>query len=58
MLTGFSVVFKGFLRRTLAGAEVVPRDECNDYHGVTVERAQYILQTMGVEFRLEVEAAL
>ena len=25
----------------------VSRDERNDYHGVTVERAQYILQTMG-----------
>ncbi len=36
----------------------VSRDERNDYHGVTVERAQYILQTMGVMFRLEVEVAL
>jgi DNA-binding XRE family transcriptional regulator len=36
----------------------VSRDERNEYHGVTVERAQYILQTMGVAFRLEVEAVL
>jgi transcriptional regulator with XRE-family HTH domain len=31
----------------------VSRDERNEYHGITVERAQHILQTMGVQFRIE-----
>jgi transcriptional regulator with XRE-family HTH domain len=33
----------------------VSRDERNEYHGVTVERAQYILQKMGVRLNLEGE---
>ncbi|WP_084542376.1 helix-turn-helix domain-containing protein [Calidithermus chliarophilus] len=31
----------------------VSRDERNEYHGITVERAQYILEKMGVRFRME-----
>jgi transcriptional regulator with XRE-family HTH domain len=33
----------------------VSRDERNEYHGITVERAQYILQKMGVQINLEGE---
>jgi transcriptional regulator with XRE-family HTH domain len=31
----------------------VSRDERNEYHGVTVERAQRILEVMGVSFQME-----
>lgn len=33
----------------------VSRDETNDYHNVTVERAQRILEAMDLRFRMEVE---
>lgn len=33
----------------------VSRDENNEYHGITVERAQRILEALGVRFRMEVE---
>lgn len=33
----------------------VSRDENNEYHNVTVERAQRILEVMGLSFRMEVE---
>ncbi len=33
----------------------VSRDENNDYHGVSAERAQRILEVLGVRFRAEVE---
>lgn len=33
----------------------VSRDETNDYHGVSAERAQRILEVLGVRFRAEVE---
>ena len=33
----------------------VSRDERNEYHGVTVERAQRILEALGVEVRTTVE---
>lgn len=33
----------------------VSRDEKNEYHGITARRAQRILDTLGVQFRLEVE---
>ena len=33
----------------------VSRDEKNEYHNVTVERAQRILEVMGLSFRMEVE---
>jgi len=33
----------------------VSRDEQNEYHGITTKRAQRILETLGVRFRLEVE---
>lgn len=35
----------------------VSRDERNEYHGVTVERANRILEALGVEIRSVVEAA-
>ena len=31
----------------------ISRDERNEYHGITVERAQTILQKMGVQYRIE-----
>ena len=34
----------------------VSRDERNEYHGITVDRAQRILDTMGETLRFEVEA--
>lgn len=34
---------------------VVCRDERNEYHGVTLERAARILNAMGVELRTSVE---
>lgn len=34
-------------------AAQVSRDERNDYHGITVERAQRILEALGVRFRAE-----
>jgi ribosome-binding protein aMBF1 (putative translation factor) len=36
----------------------VSRDESNEYHNVTVERAQRILEVMGVRFRMEVEGSV
>jgi hypothetical protein len=33
----------------------VSRDERNEYHGVTVERASRILDALGVRFRSEIE---
>ena len=31
----------------------ISRDERNEYHGITLERAQTILQKMGVQYRIE-----
>jgi hypothetical protein len=36
----------------------VSRDENNEYRGVTAERAQRILEALGVRFRAEVEEPL
>jgi len=36
-------------------AAQVSRDERNDYHGITVERAQRILEALGVRFRAEAD---
>jgi len=36
---------------------VVRRDERNEYHGVTLERAAKILNVMGVELRTSVEVS-
>ena len=33
----------------------VSRDERNEYHGITVERAQRVLEALGVEVRVSVE---
>ncbi|MFA5668676.1 MAG: helix-turn-helix transcriptional regulator [Balneolaceae bacterium] len=33
----------------------VSRDETNDYHGITIERVQYILEKFGVKFTAEIE---
>lgn len=53
-------IAKGLTQRELAerlgvSEAQVSRDERNEYHGITVERAQMILQKMGVELRLEAE---
>jgi DNA-binding Xre family transcriptional regulator len=53
-------IAKGWTQKDLAEASgvsetQVSRDESNEYHGITVERAQRILETMGLQFRLEVE---
>jgi hypothetical protein len=42
--------------RVLDMSEVqVSRDETNEYYGITVDRAQRILEVMGLQFRMEVE---
>ncbi|MEP0006272.1 MAG: helix-turn-helix transcriptional regulator [Balneola sp.] len=33
----------------------VSRDETNDYHGITIERVQYILEKLGARFIAEIE---
>lgn len=53
-------IAKGLSQRELAqllgvSEAQVSRDERNEYHGITVERAQYILEKMGMHFRLEEE---
>jgi ribosome-binding protein aMBF1 (putative translation factor) len=54
-------IAKGVSQRELADRlgvheSQVSRDERNEYHGVTVERANRILETLGVELRSSVEA--
>jgi hypothetical protein len=39
-------------------ASVVSRDERNEYHGVTVEKAQRILEALGVEITVRIEEPL
>lgn len=39
--------------RLEVSATQVSRDERNDYHGITVERAQRILEALGVRFHAE-----
>ena len=34
---------------------VISRDERNEYHGISVARAQNILESLEVRFRLELE---
>jgi transcriptional regulator with XRE-family HTH domain len=51
-------VAKGLGQKELAALlgsseQQVSRDERNEYHGITVDRAQKILQTMGVHYRIE-----
>jgi transcriptional regulator with XRE-family HTH domain len=51
---------KGWSLSELADAlgvsvQQVPRDENNEYQGISTERAQRILDALGVRFRLEVE---
>jgi transcriptional regulator with XRE-family HTH domain len=51
-------IAKGLTQKELAerlgvSEAQVSRDERGEYHGVTVERAQYILRTMGVELVIE-----
>ena len=36
----------------------VSRDENNEYHGITLERAQRILDTLGASIKLEVEGTI
>jgi ribosome-binding protein aMBF1 (putative translation factor) len=54
-------IAKGVSQRELAERlgvheSQVSRDERNEYHGITVERANRILETLGVELRSTVEA--
>ena len=53
-------IAKGWSLSQLADAldvsvQQVSRDETNEYRGITTERAQRILDALGVRFRLEVE---
>ena len=36
----------------------VSRDETNEYHGITVERAQRILEVLGIRFKVEIEGSI
>ena len=56
-------IARGWSVTELAGAlgvsvQQVSRDETNDYHGISAERAQRILEVLGVRFRAEVEEPL
>lgn len=53
-------IARGWSQRELAerlgvSEAQVSRDETNEYHGVTMERAQRILEAVGLHFRMEVE---
>lgn len=53
-------IAKGWSQKQLAerlevSEAQVSRDESNEYHNVTVERAQRILEVMDLNFRMEVE---
>lgn len=55
-------IARGWTQKELAEklgttAAQVSRDERNDYHGITVERAQRILSVLGVEFVAEIVAS-
>ena len=54
-------IARGWTQKELAQklgttAAQVSRDERNDYHGITVERAQRILSALGVQFVAEIKA--
>lgn len=54
-------IYKGLTQSQLAqklgiDASQISRDERNEYHGITVERASRILDAMGVELRSSVAA--
>ena len=45
-------IYKGLTQRQLAerlgvSEAAVSRDECNEYHGITLERAQRVLDALG-----------
>ena len=54
-------IAKGWTQKGLAealGVSVaqVSRDEKNEYRGITIDRAQRLLEVMGLQFRMEVES--
>lgn len=54
---------RGMTQRELAerlgiSESQVSRDENNEYHGISVERAQKILEALDVRFRMEIEEPL
>ncbi|HEX9936332.1 MAG TPA: helix-turn-helix transcriptional regulator [Longimicrobium sp.] len=53
-------IARGMTQRQLAdrlgvAESQVSRDERNEYYGITVERAQRILEALGTRFRMEIE---
>ena len=46
---------KEFAERLKVSQAQVSRDEKNEYHGITVEKAQRILETFGIRFEAEIE---
>ncbi len=55
-------IHRGLTQKQLADAlgiheSQVSRDERNEYHNITLERARKILQILGAELRSEVEIA-
>ncbi|MBD3616706.1 MAG: helix-turn-helix transcriptional regulator [Gracilimonas sp.] len=46
---------KEFAKKTGVSEAQVSRDENNEYHGITVEKAQRLLELLGVRFKAEIE---
>jgi ribosome-binding protein aMBF1 (putative translation factor) len=44
--------------RLSISAPVVSRDERNEYHGVTVEKAQRVLEALGVQITISIDSPL
>ncbi|MCH2451452.1 MAG: helix-turn-helix domain-containing protein [Gracilimonas sp.] len=46
---------KEFAKKIGVSEAQVSRDENNEYHGITVEKAQRLLELLGVRFKAEIE---
>ena len=53
-------IAKGWTQKELAkklgvSEAQVSRDEVNEYHGITIDRAQRLFEIMGLQFKMEIE---
>lgn len=46
---------KEFAEKTGVSEAQVSRDEINEYHGITLDRAQKIIDALGIHFKAEIE---
>lgn len=46
---------KEFAEKTGVSEAQVSRDEINEYHGITLDRAQKIIDVLGIHFKAEIE---